>query len=175
MIYFTADPHFGHPKIIDYCARPFDSVEDMDNALIKAYNFVVKKDDIVFFVGDFSLKTAEHYAYYGSILKRLNGQKHLVLGNHDDLKPFSYTKVGFMSVHTSLLVPSLRIDNREVILMHDPSVVTVDKNKLWLVGHVHELFVKAKNCINVGVDVWNYAPVGIDKLEKIAKAPDVYL
>ncbi len=35
MWYFTADEHYGHANIIEHCDRPFDSVEAMDEALIK--------------------------------------------------------------------------------------------------------------------------------------------
>jgi calcineurin-like phosphoesterase family protein len=33
MLWFTADSHFGHTSILDYCQRPFGSVEEMDAAL----------------------------------------------------------------------------------------------------------------------------------------------
>lgn len=41
MNYFTADMHFGHANIIQFCARPFVDVDDMNYRLISEYNSVV--------------------------------------------------------------------------------------------------------------------------------------
>ena len=79
--FFTADTHFGHANIIGYCARPFASVEEMDEAMIANWNAVVGADDVVWHLGDFALRAdAKHV---GAVFRRLNGVKHLVLGNHD--------------------------------------------------------------------------------------------
>jgi calcineurin-like phosphoesterase family protein len=47
MIWFTADTHFHHAAVIDYCKRPFSSVEEMDEAMVAAWNARVSKTDIV--------------------------------------------------------------------------------------------------------------------------------
>ena len=61
MVYwFTSDTHFGHKNIIEYCKRPFSSVEQMNEMLIKKWNNKVKVDDIVFHLGDFSFRGGYH-------------------------------------------------------------------------------------------------------------------
>ena len=40
-VFFTSDTHFGHSKIIDYCKRPFSSIEEHDKTLIQNWNNVV--------------------------------------------------------------------------------------------------------------------------------------
>jgi len=45
----------------------------------------------------------------------------------------------------------------------------VDKNRKWIVGHVHDLFFTQGNCINVGVDIHNYKPVSLDFIKSIDK------
>lgn len=50
MYWFTADEHYGHHNskgtgIIDYCNRPFNSIEEMDAKLIENHNSVVGKGD----------------------------------------------------------------------------------------------------------------------------------
>ena len=53
--FFTSDTHFGHNNIIEYCKRPYTSVEEMDAALEKNWNEVVKPDDLVYHLGDLAI------------------------------------------------------------------------------------------------------------------------
>jgi calcineurin-like phosphoesterase family protein len=79
MIFFTSDHHFDHANIIKYCNRPFLSVDEMNEEIVKRWNQVVDANDTVYYLGDFSLGK-------GSVEKfvpRLNGEKYLVMGNHD--------------------------------------------------------------------------------------------
>lgn len=78
--FFTSDLHFFHNNIIQFCNRPFDSVEDMNWKLIKNWNDVVQWNDHVWVLGDFSFGTV---AETENILIQLNGIKHLIIGNHD--------------------------------------------------------------------------------------------
>jgi calcineurin-like phosphoesterase family protein len=89
----------------------------------------------------------------------MNGIKHLILGNHDEGKPFTYERFGFTTVHTALIY------NDDVILRHDPATANVMPDKLWLVGHVHNVFrltTEPVRCYNVGVDVNDFYPVTLD-------------
>ena len=158
MIYFTADHHFGHDGIIEYEARPFHNVRDMDKKLIRFHNEVVNEEDITYFLGDLSLKGPMYKDYYHSILSKMNGFKVLILGNHDTLKPFDYVELGFVSVHT---MQRITYNETRYNLVHDPAVSIIDKTTTFLHGHLHSLFKQVKNCINVGVDIWDYKPVSI--------------
>lgn len=46
VIYFTADMHFGHENVIKFDNRPFKSLEEMDEELIKRWNNKVGKADL---------------------------------------------------------------------------------------------------------------------------------
>ena len=79
-VYFISDLHFGHKNILTYDNRPFKTIEEHDNALVKNWNNTISNDDEVYILGDISwhnvTKTIE-------IVKSLNGVKHLIVGNHD--------------------------------------------------------------------------------------------
>ena len=53
-IYFTADTHFNHENILDYCRRPYNNIQEMNEALVENWNKTVKKEDTVYHLGDFS-------------------------------------------------------------------------------------------------------------------------
>lgn len=71
-VWFTADQHFGHANIIKFCERPYDYVEQMDDALIAKWNAVVGPEDVVFHLGDFTLGGTEvAERYFGQVQGRI--------------------------------------------------------------------------------------------------------
>ncbi|MCM1505673.1 MAG: metallophosphoesterase [Ruminococcus flavefaciens] len=94
-IFFTADTHFGDGNIIRYENRPFLNTEEMDSTIIQNWNDTVSEDDKVFLTGDFS-----SYGFEKSreICKSLNGEKFLVMGNHDTENEQYYYECGFSGV-----------------------------------------------------------------------------
>ena len=161
MVYVTADTHFGHDSIIEYCNRPFKSANDMDNKLIKSFNMRIAPGDEVFFLGDFTLAHAQHGGYFRSILNRLHGNKHLIMGNHDHCKPAFYNEVGFQSIH----YPYFEHDG--VLMCHDPALSEAAQNRMVFCGHVHTLFMAQRNVLNVGVDQHAYNPLRWDEAKKL--------
>ena len=79
-VFFTSDLHFFHKNIIRFDNRPFTSVEEMNETLIRNWNRKVKKDDLVYILGDISWGNDEETC---AIFARLNGRKVLIKGNHD--------------------------------------------------------------------------------------------
>ncbi len=79
--YIISDTHFGDPNIIFYENRPFNSVKEMNETIIKNWNKTIAKEDIVFFLGD----VAVGYNSYllKELIKDLSGYKILIMGNHD--------------------------------------------------------------------------------------------
>ena len=80
-IFFTSDLHFGHENVIRFDNRHFNTVEEMDEEMIKRWNTKVGKGDIVYVLGDFIWKATTNEAV--NIIRRLNGQIILIKGNHD--------------------------------------------------------------------------------------------
>lgn len=80
--WFSSDHHFGHKKILEYSNRPFSSIEEHDETLIRNHNSVVGKNDIVIFAGDFTLwKNVK--GIYEKYINRLNGKHIFLRGSHD--------------------------------------------------------------------------------------------
>ena len=135
-IRYLADMHFDHDSIIAYDNRPFDSVEEMNEALIANWNRVVTDpEDLTWILGDFCFRDGERW---NELLSRLNGRKALILGNHDDT-----SAVGEESVRAQLEdVAEYReiLDrDRHVVLCHYPILAFRDHYFGWyhLYGHVH--------------------------------------
>ena len=153
MKFFTADWHLWHENMLDLCGRPFNKCNQMHKKLLYNHNSLVGPKDTLYILGDVYWKNSPEELE--RIIRNYNGRKILILGNHDRLKPFEYVEAGFESVHTSL-------DIEDFILVHDPCYSIVHPDRNYLCGHVHDLFVKQKNALNVGVDVWDFKPISLD-------------
>lgn len=177
-IFFYSDPHFGHKNVIGYSNRPYRDVIEMSRAFIVNYNRVVPPDGICIWVGDsfFCPKSVAK-----AIMRKLNGKKILVMGNHDK-NMFQMMRLGFDFACYSL---KLNIGHKPVTVCHypwrhnyDPNYKYYDRCPIqqltareeWLIhGHVHNEWKINDNMINVGVDVWNYTPVPYKEIERIIK------
>lgn len=76
--YFTSDQHFGHARMLEN--RPFANTDEMDRYLIDVHNAVVKDENVIWMLGDFSVHQDSRTA---QIFQQLKGRKRLILGNHD--------------------------------------------------------------------------------------------
>lgn len=180
-IFFTSDTHFGHTNIMKFCKRPFDSVEEMDNALINNWNKVVKKNDIVFHLGDFGFCNSTRLH---EIIEQLNGHVYLITGNHD--------RKMLKANHDSLfeyIAPEMyiNVNGQKIYLNHKPYLCfdgvygRTDKNWTWqLFGHVHSgplagdtgldyqrLKMLFPTQYDVGVDNNNFTPISFNKVKEI--------
>jgi calcineurin-like phosphoesterase family protein len=172
MVYFTADLHLGHFNVIRMCERPFGSVEEMDNALIANWNQVVTSNDQVYVLGDFSMKPSDVVSGY---LKRLNGTKFLVRGNHDRVSDELLASKAWKWVEH---YHELKHEGEKFVLFHYPmwSWKGSWRGAIHLYGHVHnkgqayEALSEGRGfSFNVGVDVNNFYPVSIVKLIELSK------
>ena len=181
-VFFTSDLHFGHRNILEFCKRPFNSVEEMDEALIENWNSVVKPNDLVFNLGDFAF--APRWRWY-KILGRLNGVHTLILGNHDITRwPGDNVMELFHRVEQQMI---LKIGERYVYLNHYPFLCyggsyRSPEQAVWnLHGHVHSspnpterrgkdeerLSYRFPYQYDVGVDNNNYTPVSWEQVKDI--------
>lgn len=152
-IYFTSDTHFNHSNIIKYCNRPFKDVNHMNHTIVNNWNSVVNKEDRVYHLGDFAMGNKQHWKRF---CKALNRYKILVRGNHDKSRDFMLS-IGFNEVYDNMMYGE---PGDPWQLIHDPLGI---EGKA-LCGHVHTVWKRHKDIINVGVDQWEFKPVTFEEL-----------
>lgn len=184
MIFFTADTHFFHKNVIDYCDRPYRTldghpdVEAMNADLVKQWNETVRPQDTVYHLGDFGFGNPKRLL---EIRNRLYGKLILVKGNHDHkvqkwLLPNDEVHRSLMvgSVFMTHIPPSGEVPADNKGLIANPVPVEA---KVILSGHVHELWDnrvhvsegRARTIYNVGVDIYKYKPVALEALPGVAE------
>lgn len=134
MNFYISDTHFGHENVLAFDGRPFSSVEEMESELIRRWNSVVGKGDIVYILGDFCWGKESEWI---RILRRLNGNKVLIRGNHD-IKGSEALRKMFSDVKD---YKEIKDNGRKVILSHYPIPLyhsAYDPNCYMLCGHVHD-------------------------------------
>lgn len=181
-IWVTSDTHFGHTNIISYCSRPFESVNQMDEALVQNWNKVVKPGDKVYHLGDvyFGQRTKKGDEHWGKFFSRLNGQKRLILGNHDDGKDKNllntfhkimvwrmFPEFGLLLTHVPVHQSSLTRRESRHVWNKDKQEFEIHESQWTLVnihGHIHNHESPAGPYKNVCVEMTNYTPVNIEEL-----------
>lgn len=158
-IYFTADTHFYYQDALIYQNRPFRNVREMNEGIIKNWNDRVSNDDSIYILGDFADTSYERVE---ELLKRLNGKKYIIRGNHDDVLNMVNPKLyeWIKDYH------KLCINQLEIILFHYPIHSWEHKGKkaLHFYGHIHSIQSDYRYSYNVGVDVNDMAPVSLEEI-----------
>ncbi|MYZ49259.1 metallophosphoesterase family protein [Propylenella binzhouense] len=153
--FFTSDTHFGDPRVLRLDKRPFPSVAAHDEALFALWNETVGPDDVVWHLGDFARGDAERIS---ALLARLNGRKHLIVGNND---PEATTGAPeWLSVEH---YRELTVDGVDLVLCHYPFRTWngMGRRRRDLHGHSHGRLSRMTGQYDVGVDAWNFRPVAL--------------
>lgn len=160
--------------------------------MAKRWNETVNPQDTVYYLGDFAMqfRSAEYWA------PRLNGEKVMVIGNHDKAWPYrkgyeiyvqKYIDIGFKLVVTEMKL-QLPLNGKiaQVKLNHLPyagpqnspyddkyaKYRPKNEGEILLCGHIHEKWTKIGKMINVGVDCHDFRPITIERIEQILAGPD---
>jgi calcineurin-like phosphoesterase family protein len=160
MIWIISDQHFNHKNIINLCDRPFSDVDNMNDQLIKNFNYWVKKDDITYHLGDFALGKKEQIKEF---IKALNGRHFIILGNHDRYKTTEYINLGFEWASRFPI-----IFNKFYILSHEPIYLEGNSVYVNLHGHTHKNDYDSlmPNYYNCCVERHEYLPISFDNIIK---------
>lgn len=180
--YYISDLHFGHKNCLAYDNRKFKDIETHDQFIMDKWNQTVNIDDDVYILGDVSWHNVTKTI---DILNNLNGNKHLIIGNHD--KKFLRNK-DFRDQFVEVAdYKEIVLDDREkngIVLCHYPIPCFNHHYYGWyhLYGHVHnsfewgmmehdkylmsELYNVPCRMYNVGAMLWymNYTPKTLDQI-----------
>ena len=163
MDYLISDLHLDHDNIIDYCDRPFSSVEEMNDMLVEHWNAVVDPDDEVLYGGDLTIRTSA--AALLDWLNELNGEIVFLLGNHDGTVLEELDRVQF--------VEEFRFEHRGVpfYAIHDPADDPSNWKGWLLHGHHHNNWPDRfpfvdhdSRRVNFSVELLDYRPLATDRL-----------
>jgi calcineurin-like phosphoesterase family protein len=173
-LFFTSDPHYGHENILKYCHRPFSSIEEHDEELIRLWNETVPEDGIVFILGDIGFCSE---TYLKTILNRLHGKIYWIIGNHDWRRITPGIMNRFECITQQMVIT---VDNKLVYLNHFPFLCYPDSDRhpvYQFFGHVHsgplsgssdisKLVHLNKRQYDVGVDNNEYKPISFQDIMK---------
>lgn len=189
--WFTSDHHFGHKNILDYEkeARPFETIEEMNEALISNWNDTVRQKDIVYHLGDFAFGRDNV-----ELAGRLNGRKRLIMGNHDVYNNSVYLDyfeklfgvvywrrcvLSHIPVHSGNLGSRAflnvhgHLHSKHIMKLMNPKHVWVSYDDMWKNPEEVEgaIYIRDPNYFNVSVEQHNLRPVNssliMDRLKEI--------
>ena len=174
MIWLTSDLHLGHDREFIWKPRGFESIQEMNETIIKNWNAIVKPEDEVYILGDVMLGNNVKGMW---AIAELNGRLHLIRGNHDtdtrislfkycgkfveicDAKYLKYEKYHFYMTHYPCLTGNLEKE-------------ALTQMTLNLHGHTHSaksFFYDLPYCYNVGMDAHDCCPIAIEEIIKDMK------
>ena len=155
--YITSDTWFGRPQILQIANRQFNNIEEMNSTLIKNWNKKVKKNDVVFHLGNFAWDpiTAR------KVLKKLNGKIYFLKGSHDGALEEvidDFPKAEFFN--NSIM----ELKDFDTIISHYPLSVWNGKESGTIHIHGHTVFdhktdLTVENRFNICTDFWGYSPI----------------
>lgn len=173
-VFFISDLHIGHLNAIKFDNRPFESISQENDTIIKNWNNAVSSNDDIYILGDFAWKTEMSL----DVIRELKGKKHMILGNHDKFTPELEKCFESISNYEVIVV-----NHQRIVLSHYPIAFWYGQHKytVLLYGHVHNTdeelifrnFISKLNqkgipaeCYNVGcmMPYMNYTPRTLDEI-----------
>jgi calcineurin-like phosphoesterase family protein len=183
-IFFTSDSHLHHNNICkgisnwsdkDKNCRDFNTLQEMDDAIIDGVNNNVGQDDILFHLGD----VAWGAKYVKQYVDRLICKNiYLILGNHDtDIIKSEELQSLFKGVYRLL---NIDLNGRHFVLCHYAMRVWNKSHHFstHLYAHSHGKLLDLPNSLSmdVGIDTnKNLFPYHIDEINKIMDKKKEYI
>ena len=155
-VFLMSDLHLGHKNILKFSSawRQGATVDEHDEWLIDTINSVVRPKDYLYLLGDLVFGADNLHK-----LGRINGDKRIILGNHDTYDIQEYTKYG-------KILPSL-YKYKHFWLSHAPVHPEELRGRVNVHGHVHHNSLADSRYFNVCVENLRGVPISLDELRAI--------
>ena len=178
MVWFTADTHFFHNNIINLDGRPFKDMDEMIHVMIAKWNSKVKKQDIVYHLGDFAFSNPKRWL---PIAQKLQGSITLIRGNHDVQNGATLRRLvvnGNPVFNDVGDIEQLTLGGTKIVLCHYPYELPSEfderflemrpKNngRLLIHGHTHKGPVVRPQMFNAGCMLHDYTPVSWPEIQE---------
>jgi calcineurin-like phosphoesterase family protein len=160
-ILVISDLHLGHRNSIPRYKRPFfcGNIREMDRVIIRNWNWSVKENDIVIFLGDLSFMSEEKPESY---LGKLGGSIFYLEGNHDPY--YSYMSHCLLMCYRDV----------RYLFIHDPEELARPFDGWVIHGHVHNkdparypFFNPIKRTVNVSAEMIGYRPISLKEIHSL--------
>lgn len=164
-VWFTSDLHFFHENIIHYTNRPWSNAQEMNEGLIGRWNGAIGPDNDIFILGDLAMGGNSKAPLLAKILRRLNGRKYLIPGNHDTYILRSEECLNEITVLPPLF--EVRVPDPDALKKRQKIVLCHYAMKIWngshkgtwhLYGHSHHSMPPDydRKAFDIGVDGKGY-------------------
>ena len=153
--YITSDLHWGHKNIMSFCpvsrARFRNDVDYMNQAMVQEWNDLIEPEDLVYILGDVAFLPAPKAIEY---MRRLNGRKILVQGNHDrKLLQDAGFRGCFEEIHHYL---DINYNGTKCVMLHYPIAEwdQMHRGAVHFHGHLHGGIsgMEQYRCRDMGID-----------------------
>jgi calcineurin-like phosphoesterase family protein len=174
-IFFASDHHFHHANILTFNRddgtplRKFADIDHMNEHIVNRHNSVVQPNDKVYFLGDVVMSKKSSAL---SILARMNGEKILIKGNHDQCSAEAYLAY-FKDIRGSHQFDGMILTH---IPIHPESLARWGLN---VHGHLHANVVKLplaqipdSRYFNVSMEQIDYTPISLEEVKKYVRLPN---
>ncbi len=163
-LWLWSDLHLGDYMAPSSFGRPFNSVLEMDDKLLDAWNQAVGADDTLIVAGDVLLGSPRERADRTQRISEAPGYKVLVYGNHDQNGQGGITTDSFDEAHFAV-----RLAGDPVLLITHIPLTDVPAGTVNVHGHTHHRDAPgAGRHINVCVEQLEYRPRRLSEIRRLA-------
>ncbi len=164
-VWVWSDLHLGHANIIEYAARPFAGVDEMNASLWRQWERIGGRASTMVVVGDLAMGSAVSDNTWARVQGTGPGKKILVLGNHDLTGSGKVRVEGFDEMGSLMLCAG----DPPLVWTHFP-LDDVPEGWVNVHGHEHDAPPRDSRHINVCVEHLDFAPVSLGRIRALARA-----